>query len=175
MVRPGRASMMVPGRFPGLLGVDEAGGWSRTTRGTSESRGRPLLGGMSIYSSLVGGRLEDVPSAPRNSRTPLRKTANPSADRENGVRPAPLSWISCRPPSGVLVSTTESAVSGCRREDVGKRTCRCSSLGRRLVDLPRRRIGVLRGKVSRVRHLLGPTYQHISTTRGHTLFLPPLP
>src|SRR6478609_7308456 len=48
----------------------------------------------------------DPPSHPRNSLTPLRSTANPSAERENGVLPAPLSWISCLPPSGLSVSIT---------------------------------------------------------------------
>ena len=45
------------------------------------------------------------PSAQRYSLTPLLSTANPSADLENGVLPDPLSWISCRPPSGEVVST----------------------------------------------------------------------
>jgi hypothetical protein len=54
---------------------------------------RPLLQiSISIIDDDICGK--DVPSAPRNSRTPLRRTASPSADLENGVLPAPLSWIS---------------------------------------------------------------------------------
>ena len=38
--------------------------------------------------------VQNVPSAQRNSRIDERNTAKPSAVRENGVRPAPLSWSS---------------------------------------------------------------------------------
>lgn len=49
------------------------------------------------------------PSAPRYSRTLERRTASPSACRENGVLPAPLTCISWRPPSSLVVSSSEMA------------------------------------------------------------------
>lgn len=65
------------------------------------------------------GKRDDSPSAPRYSRIDERSTARPSAKREYGVRPAPLSWSSrdlkpvCSCTSFVVgVETT----AGCRRQ-----------------------------------------------------------
>lgn len=49
----------------------------------------------------------DACSLARNSRIDERRTARPSAWREKGVRPEPLSWISWISPEGRAVSTVE--------------------------------------------------------------------
>ena len=47
---------------------------------------------------VVGTPRRSIASLPRNSRTDDRNTARPSAPRQNGVCPAPLSCSSYRPP-----------------------------------------------------------------------------
>ena len=60
-------------------------------------------------------RVVDIPnscmaSETRNSRTEERRTALPSAPRQNGVGPAPFNWNSHRRPFGRVSSKTDIAL-----------------------------------------------------------------